>query len=450
MVQKISKERLERSLAEGENLSKLTNTTKNWLRQNIVKDNDVKATNKTQEAADKLINTKSKGLINWVKDNPIETALLFTGVGGLTRGAVKYIGKKYGPKAVKKAKTLLIEYKKKSSPTGNINKAKPPSTIFQGSNIKKKTATASQKEAQAKIMKKINESKTFKKLTNDDKKKVVSEFAKVNKGKPITSIISQVIKKNGKKTSVINKPTGTKPKVVKTDKPKVNKTTTKTKTDKTYNVIDPKTGRITGAAKKAENKRRMEIIKKQRAESKKRKEDKEKADKPKVVKTETKPKVNKTPTKTVATTKNTNFIINDTLSKSFKQNPTKVRDQIMNSNMGRAEKNSLLSTLQGVNDFQKRNKGASFNYALSKVTGKKQKFFKRGGLIKKNIGGTVLKDIPAGNKGLPNLPTNVRNDMGYKKKGGVIKRNKGGFLGVGKALRGQGAVMRKKGGKIAY
>ena len=55
MVQKISKERLERSLAEGENLSKLTNTTKNWLRQNIVKDNDVKATNKTEKAADKLI-----------------------------------------------------------------------------------------------------------------------------------------------------------------------------------------------------------------------------------------------------------------------------------------------------------------------------------------------------------------------------------------------------------
>ena len=73
MVQKISKERLERSLAEDENLSKLTNTTKNWLRQNIVKDNDVKATNKTEKAADKLINTKSKGIINWVKDNPIET-----------------------------------------------------------------------------------------------------------------------------------------------------------------------------------------------------------------------------------------------------------------------------------------------------------------------------------------------------------------------------------------
>ena len=40
--------------------------------------------------------------------------------------------------------------------------------------------------------------------------------------------------------------------------------------------------------------------------------------------------------------------------------------------------------------------------------------------------------------------------MGFKKKGGTIKRNKGGLLGVGKALRGFGAVARKKGGKIAY
>ena len=76
MVQKISKERLERTLAEGENLSKLTNTTKNWLRENIVKDNDVKATNKTEKAADKLINTKSKGIVNWVKNNPVEAGLL--------------------------------------------------------------------------------------------------------------------------------------------------------------------------------------------------------------------------------------------------------------------------------------------------------------------------------------------------------------------------------------
>ena len=312
MVQKISKERLERSLAKDENLSKLTNTTKNWLRENIVKDNDIKATNKTEKAADKLINTKSKGVVNWVKNNPVEAGLLLIpGAVGvrLAQKAGSFILKKYGPKAAKKVKEVIkdkgktkdllqLEYKKKSSPTGNINKAKPPSTIFQGSGQKR-----------------------------------------IGFNKPNESVITKTKLKNNK----TDKPTGTKTKVVKTetktknnktDKSKDNKTTTKTKTDKTYNVIDPKTGRITDAAKKAENKRRMEIIKRQRAESKKRKEDKEKADKPKVVKTTTKPKT----TKTVATTKNTNFIINDTLSKSFKQNPAKVRDQIMNSNMGRAEK----------------------------------------------------------------------------------------------------------------
>ena len=44
-IKKISKERLEDTLARGENLSKLTNTTKNWLRQNIVKDNNIKPVN---------------------------------------------------------------------------------------------------------------------------------------------------------------------------------------------------------------------------------------------------------------------------------------------------------------------------------------------------------------------------------------------------------------------
>ena len=425
MVQKISKERLERSLAEGENLSKLTNTTKNWLRQNIVKDNDVKATNKTEKAADKLINTKSKGIINWVKDNPIETALLFTGGAGLARGVVKYMGKKYGPKAVKKVKEIInnkkpllkLEYKKKSTPTGNINKATPPSVIRQGSST---TATTSQKEAQAKIMKKINESKTFKNLNADDKKKVVTEFAKVDKGKPITSVISEVMKKNNKK-SVINKPTVTKPKVVKTEKPKV----VKTEKPKVVKTEKPKVVKT----------EKPKVVK---------------TEKPKVVKTEKSKVVKTEKPKVVKTTKNTNFIINNTLSKSFKQNPKQVTNQIMKSEMGRAEKNSLLSTLQGVNNFQKRNPGSSFDYALSKVTGKKQKFFKRGGLIKKNIGGTVLKNIPAGNKGLRKLPTPVRNKMGFAKRGGVVKKNTGGFLGAGKALRGQGAVMRKRGGKIGY
>ena len=90
------------------------------------------------------------------------------------------------------------------------------------------------------------------------------------------------------------------------------------------------------------------------------------------------------------------------------------------------------------------------------LTGKKRKDeirdelknIKKGGLIKRSVGGG-LRDIPAGNKGLHNLPTAVRNKMGFKKKGGIVRRSKGGFLGAGKALRGQGAVMRKKGGKIA-
>jgi len=45
----------------------------------------------------------------------------------------------------------------------------------------------------------------------------------------------------------------------------------------------------------------------------------------------------------------------------------------------------------------------------------------------KKDGGT-LKDIPPDNKGLPNLPTPVRNKMGYKKKGGTVKAKKGKFM----------------------
>ena len=54
--------------------------------------------------------------------------------------------------------------------------------------------------------------------------------------------------------------------------------------------------------------------------------------------------------------------------------------------------------------------------------------------------GGMLKSIPTGNKGLPNLPTPVRNKMGFKKYGGKIKRL---AVGGGVALRGLG-VTRKK------
>ena len=43
----------------------------------------------------------------------------------------------------------------------------------------------------------------------------------------------------------------------------------------------------------------------------------------------------------------------------------------------------------------------------------------KGGRIKK-MGGGSLKSVPAGNKGLKKLPTEVRNKMGFMKKGGSV------------------------------
>ena len=54
--------------------------------------------------------------------------------------------------------------------------------------------------------------------------------------------------------------------------------------------------------------------------------------------------------------------------------------------------------------------------------------------------GGMLKSIPTGNKGLPNLPTPVRNKMGFKKYGGKIKRL---AIGGGVALKGLGATRKK-------
>ena len=63
--------------------------------------------------------------------------------------------------------------------------------------------------------------------------------------------------------------------------------------------------------------------------------------------------------------------------------------------------------------------------------------------MKKRRGGP-LQNIPTGNKGLPNLPTPVRNKMGFKKKGGkIIKKASGGLIGGGAALRGFGAIRKK-------
>ena len=60
-------------------------------------------------------------------------------------------------------------------------------------------------------------------------------------------------------------------------------------------------------------------------------------------------------------------------------------------------------------------------------------------VISKAMGGlnSGLKDIPPENKGLPKLPKEVRNKMGFKKKGGAMKMKLGGVArGGGAATSG--------------
>ncbi len=47
------------------------------------------------------------------------------------------------------------------------------------------------------------------------------------------------------------------------------------------------------------------------------------------------------------------------------------------------------------------------------------KGYMKGGRVKKAMGGS-LKSVPADNKGLKKLPTEVRNKMGFMKKGGKV------------------------------
>ena len=83
-----------------------------------------------------------------------------------------------------------------------------------------------------------------------------------------------------------------------------------------------------------------------------------------------------------------------------------------------------------VDRFKKIFKTKKEYFTPKKPTGTK---IKPAPVIKK-MGGGSLKNIPAGNKGLPNLPTSARNTMGFKKAGGKIKnRNMGGVIGGGLA-----------------
>ena len=60
--------------------------------------------------------------------------------------------------------------------------------------------------------------------------------------------------------------------------------------------------------------------------------------------------------------------------------------------------------------------------AFGKNMGGMMEARKKGMGLKMNQGGMALKPVPADNKGLPNLPTSVRNKMGYMKDGGMAKK----------------------------
>ena len=425
---------LKTAMNEGRRLSSLTPKTKAWIQGRLLEDTSIKPKNKIEKAADSMTKT-SGGIVNWVKKNPLETALLFTGAAGLTRGAVKFIGKKYGKKAVKKLqeggfKEDIKDILKKGKDKESVISKKTPPVQRSGVEkiIKNKTPTPPVQRSGVEKLKiakqKVNDSKQIKNLnlSFDDKQKVIQEMAKGD-NKNLAAAFTKVLRGNGKKKSVISKPTNTKTKVVKKEtKPK----TVKTEKPK---VVDTKK---TKELSVQETLARIPSLKKPTTKQ---------TTKPKQTKT-TKPKVSK----------DTKILLTRRLIKDFKNNSQSITKQINSSDMDSLKKKELISTLQDTVNLLRKNPTSTINVALKQGAGIKNplKILKKGGLIKKNIGGTVLKDIPAGNKGLPNLPTNVRNKMGFKKKGGTIKRSKGGLLGVGKALRGFGAVARKKGGKIAY
>ena len=68
--------------------------------------------------------------------------------------------------------------------------------------------------------------------------------------------------------------------------------------------------------------------------------------------------------------------------------------------------------------------------------------------IKKAMGG--LKDIPPENKGLPKLPKEVRNKMGFKKKGGTMNMMPRKLMNKGGVARGGGAAISGTGFKGVY
>ena len=83
--------------------------------------------------------------------------------------------------------------------------------------------------------------------------------------------------------------------------------------------------------------------------------------------------------------------------------PSNTEDQGMDNDPSEAKPEKSSTMMDGGMARGKGNKMYQHNYST-------------GGSVTDN-----LKPIPADNKGLPNLPKSVRNNMGFMKKGGMVK-----------------------------
>ena len=96
--------------------------------------------------------------------------------------------------------------------------------------------------------------------------------------------------------------------------------------------------------------------------------------------------------------------------------------------------------------FKPRERTKAINEAFAKALNEKDAMKAKKMLenIKKMKDGGALKDIPENNKGLPKLPTEVRNKMGFKKDGGLVSATaklKAQGLKNGGAVRGKARGM---------
>ena len=130
--------------------------------------------------------------------------------------------------------------------------------------------------------------------------------------------------------------------------------------------------------------------------------------------------------------------------KLIKKGAPKAQRAGSRANKGKPLKKSGATTIKGINIKTKAGKefGEKIKNQPKRIRGQKPEgmrddlpadidkpsFFKKGSIAasfrdknpKKMKDGGGLKDIPEGNKGLPKLPTEVRNKMGFKKDGGLV------------------------------